>query len=63
MVKCEACGKVLRLVEAIIFERALDGATLKESKLVKAGFSCPDIECLCEATGVTDEVKRERGET
>ena len=46
---------------AILFERALDEKTVEESDLVKKGFSCPDIDCLCEATGVADEVKRERG--
>ena len=46
---------------AILFERALDEKTVEESDLVKQGFSCPDIDCLCEATGVADEVKRERG--
>lgn len=61
MVVCEGCGKALHPAMAILFERALDGKTVEDSSLVKKGFSCPDIDCLCKATGVADEVKRERG--
>ena len=61
LVRCEACGRLLHPAMAILFERALDGKTVEDSSLVKKGFSCPDIDCLCKATGVADEVKRERG--
>ena len=61
LVRCEACGKLLHPAMALMFERSLDEKTVEESDLVKQGFSCPDIDCLSEATGVADDVKRERG--
>ncbi len=61
IIMCEACCKLLHPAMAIFFERALDEKTVEESDSVKKGFSCPNIDCLCEATGVADEVRRERG--
>jgi len=61
-VKCDACGKYLHPTMALIYERALDDKTVEDSALVKRGFSCPEIDCLCEATGIVDEVKRERAD-
>ena len=61
-VKCDACGKWLHPTMALMFERSLDDQKVEESALVVRGWSCPDIDCLCEATGIADEVKRERDE-
>ena len=61
-VKCDACGKSLDPTRALMFERALDDQKVEDSALVVKGWSCPDIDCLCEATGIADEVKRERDE-
>ena len=54
IVRCEACGELLLPGSALLFERALDDKPVKDSDLVKKGFCCPDINCLAEATGVTD---------
>jgi len=62
MVVCDGCGKALDPTRALMFERSLDGKKVEDSALVKTGFSCPDIDCLTEATGIADEVKRERDE-
>jgi len=62
-VKCDACGKWLHPGMAILYERALGGKKVDDSDaVIQRGFSCPDIDCLCEATGVADEVRRERAE-
>ena len=60
LVRCEACNKLLHPAGSLMFERSLDGKKVEDSALVKTGFSCPDIDCLTEATGIADEVKRER---
>jgi hypothetical protein len=46
---------------ALMFERSLDDKKVEDSALVVRGWSCPDIDCLCKATGIIDEVKREEG--
>ena len=61
-VKCDACGKSLDPTRALMFERALDDQKVEDSDLVVKGWSCPDIDCLCEATGIAGEVRRERDE-
>ena len=61
-VQCDACGKSLHPTMALMFERSLDDKKVEDSALVVKGWCCPDIDCLCEATGITDEVKRERDE-
>ena len=61
-VKCDACGKSLHPLNALMFERSLDDKKVEDSDLVVKGWSCPDIDCLTEATGIVDEVKRERDE-
>jgi len=62
MVVCDGCGKALDPTRALMFERSLDDKKVEDSALVVKGWCCPDIDCLCEATGIMDEVKRERDE-
>ena len=62
MVVCDGCGKALDPTRALMFERSLDDTTVEDSALVVKGWCCPDIDCLCEATGIMDEGKRERDE-